>query len=79
MNRKKFNLSKIYGEHVESGPCCSHKLTTFLKYHMLFRQISSSNNLQQTVVGNSSKDTDLVVGKHDRGFIGMKQIALQGC
>ena len=31
------------------------------------------------MVGNSSKDTDLVVGKHDSGFIGMKQIALHTC
>ena len=66
-------------KHVDSGPSCSHKLATFLKYHMLFQQISSSNKLQQTVVGNSSKDTDLVVGKHDSGFIGMKQIALYTC
>ena len=31
------------------------------------------------MVGNSSKNTDLVVGKHDSGFIGMKQIALHTC
>ena len=28
---------------------------------------------------NSSKNTDLIVGKHDSGFIGMKQIALHTC
>ena len=33
-------------KHVESGPSCSHKLATFLKYHMLLRKISSSNKLQ---------------------------------
>ena len=31
------------------------------------------------MVGNSSKETDLVVGEHDSGFVGMKQIALHTC
>ena len=34
----KKNLMYFGHKHVESGPSCSHKLATFLKYHMPLRK-----------------------------------------
>ena len=37
----KKNLMYFGHKHVESGPSCSHKLATFLKYHMPLRKTTA--------------------------------------